>query len=111
MAVNNLFFRHGICYVAIGVPRFFWHENLFWKNSFFSLYTIDKPCRYCIIEAYETQHKETTMTTAMTINGFTFKLCNGEKSFSERYYQATNGTIVLTSKSLNYLVKKVKKIS
>lgn len=51
------------------------------------------------------------MTTAMTINGFTFKLCNGEKSFGERYYQATNGTIVLTSKSLNYLVKKVKKIS
>jgi hypothetical protein len=51
------------------------------------------------------------MTTPMTINGFTFKVCNAEKSFSERYYQATNGQVVLTAKNLNYLVKKVKKIS
>lgn len=50
-------------------------------------------------------------TTPLTINGFTFKVLNLDASISERRYEATNGTIVLTSKSLNYLIKKVKKIS
>lgn len=51
------------------------------------------------------------MTTPMTINGFTFKVCNTERPLNERYYEATNGQVVVTSKSLNYLIKKIKKIS
>lgn len=54
--------------------------------------------------------KEKNFLAPMTINGFTFKVCNAEGSFSERFYEATNGQIVLTSKSLNYLIKKVKKL-
>jgi hypothetical protein len=49
-------------------------------------------------------------TNQMTINGFTFKVCNTENSFSERYYQATNGEVTITSKSLQYLIGKVKKL-
>lgn len=45
----------------------------------------------------------------MTIKGFTFKVCNGDRPLSERYYEATNGQVVLTSKSLDYLIKKIKK--
>lgn len=52
-----------------------------------------------------------TKATPMTINGFTFKACNSDLSFSERYYEATNGQIVLTAKRLDYLVKKVKKLT
>lgn len=49
--------------------------------------------------------------TPMTINGFTFKACNSDLSFSERYYEATNGKYVITAKRLDYLVRKVKKLT
>jgi len=45
----------------------------------------------------------------MMINGFTFKVHNHDTS--AKYYEAVRGDVVLTSKSLDYLIKKVKKYS
>lgn len=45
----------------------------------------------------------------LTINGFTFKVLNFDASIENRRYEATNGTIVWTSKNLATLVKKAKK--
>lgn len=54
--------------------------------------------------------KKKTTLTPMTVKGFTFRVCNADRPLNERHYEATNGQVVLTSKSLNYLIKKIKKI-
>jgi hypothetical protein len=45
----------------------------------------------------------------MTINGFTFYVIQTGERIADRRYEARRGDVVLTSKSLEYLVKKVKK--
>lgn len=48
------------------------------------------------------------MTTPLTINGFTFKVY--EHNTANKHYQATNGEVTITSKSLQYLIRKIKKL-
>ena len=45
----------------------------------------------------------------MEINGFVFFVRNTELGFDNRYYEAVRGDVILKSKSLQYLKKKVKK--
>lgn len=51
----------------------------------------------------------TNANQPMTINGFTFKVLNHDTA--AKRYEATRGDVTLTSKSLDYLIKKVKKYS
>lgn len=50
------------------------------------------------------------MNTPLTINGFTFTVCNTSAPLSERYYTATNGEVTITSTSLQYLIRKIKRL-
>lgn len=46
------------------------------------------------------------MTKPMMINGFTFQTFQHDTP--QKYYQAIRGDVVFKSKSLDYLIKKVK---
>jgi len=51
----------------------------------------------------------TNVNEPMTINGFIFRVHNHDTS--AKYYEAIRGDVVLKSRSLDYLIKKVKKHS
>lgn len=51
----------------------------------------------------------TNVNEPMTINGFIFRVHNHDTS--AKYYEAIRGDVKITSKSLDYLKRKVKKYS
>lgn len=56
------------------------------------------------------ENKMTNVNEPMRVNGFTFKSVDCGPRIEDRRYEAHRGELVIKSKSLDYLIKKVKKL-